>query len=534
MATEMRNDDSGMTAASVRQFKKIIDNRIAKSVPKPVRSRKAVVKRIDTDGTVWADIIGGEGSTPIEVVTTTTVPGDVIDVRIQDGKAYGSAASENPTVTTSYLGEVLQMMASASKGDTVVFDGTVLQVDNVLAGTIQAMEGSFSELRSEIARINKLEVHDFKAVNAQIVDLSADTAKIHSLTAEELSAATAYIAALTAENISVSDLAADHAAVGSLDANYASIGDLNAATARIGDIEADYLTASDMTAEQARVGTLLADYAHITNGAIDNATIGYANVDDLDAHYAQIDGANITSASAREAWIDQLLVQTQLLATDGTIFTLDAVQVDAANITTGTLDVRRLIITRTEGGVDQKYLVEIDPQTSQPVYVKMDGNVIEPRTIGADKIIANSITADEITIQNIQGTGGWINLHDGTFLYYNATTGGGISWDGEQLLIGGSARIGGSAGLMLADIAEKAALTVKIDSSAGEGFVNGAGTTTLTARVYQYSDTELDANGTQYSYQWYLGGTAIQGATAKTYTASAPATTATYTCEVVL
>lgn len=289
-----------------------------------------------------------------------------------------------------------------------------------------------------------------------------------------------------------------------------------------------------LIADKVSAKELDAEMATILTAAIENATIRALN-----ANYARVNAANINTAAIKDAWIDKLLVQTSLLAKEGTVFKLNAIQADAASITTGTLDVRRLIITREEIDpetgelVDQKYLVEIDPETSQPTYQKLDGNIIEPRTIGADKILANSITADEITVQNLVGAGGWINLHEGTFFYYNAQTDNGIIWDGQQLVIAGKVKVGSSL-RSLQDIAEKASLEVRIESSAGTSFVNGQGSTVLTAKVYQYSDTELDAAGTAFTYQWYLNGTAISGATSKTYTATAPLTTAIYECEVTL
>ena len=289
-----------------------------------------------------------------------------------------------------------------------------------------------------------------------------------------------------------------------------------------------------LIADKVAVKQLDAEIANILTASIENATISTLN-----AMYADINAANINTAAIKDAWVDKLLVQTNLLANDGTVFRLDAVQVDASNITTGTLDVRRLIITREETDpstgelVEQKYLVNIDPETSQPTYEKLDGNIVAPRSIGADKIEAHTITANELTIQNIVGTGGWINLAQGTFFYYNAETDNGITWDGQELRIAGQVKIGNSF-RSLQDIAEKASLEVRIESSAGTSFVNGQGSTVLTARVFQYSDTELDASGTTFTYRWYLNGNAISGANSKMYTATAPLTTATYECEVTL
>jgi hypothetical protein len=47
----------------------------------------------------------------------------------------------------------------------------------------------------------------------------------------------------------------------------------------------------------------------------------------------------------------------------------------------------------------------------------LDGFILTDRTILADKIVADTITAREITTDKLRGTGGWINLRDGSFWY---------------------------------------------------------------------------------------------------------------------
>lgn len=196
-----------------------------------------------------------------------------------------------------------------------------------------------------------------------------------------------------------------------------------------------------LVAEKVSTEELETNYAHIKDGVIDNATIGYADVNDLDTNYAKIDTSNINTATIRNAWIDALMVQSGLIAHEGTVYELDAIQVNASSIKAGTLDVDRLIVTVN----NEKYLVHVNPSTGQPSYQKIDGNIIEPRTITADKIVAGAITANEITTQNISGSGGWINLRNGTFNYTNATSGNFITWDGTNLNINAnSITLGGS------------------------------------------------------------------------------------------
>lgn len=120
----------------------------------------------------------------------------------------------------------------------------------------------------------------------------------------------------------------------------------------------------------------------------------YVKTDVLEANYAQIDAANILSAEIRTAWVDTILVESGLVAKEGTIYTLDALEVNAVNIKAGTIDVDRLVVN-VDG---QKYLVHIDTTSTTPVtsYEKLDGNIIEDRTITADKLVVGAITANEI------------------------------------------------------------------------------------------------------------------------------------------
>ena len=50
-------------------------------------------------------------------------------------------------------------------------------------------------------------------------------------------------------------------------------------------------------------------------------------------------------------------------------------------------------------------------------------------------IVAHSITTREITAENLRGTGGWINLSEGTFRYSNVEQGTGVAWDGQTFRI---------------------------------------------------------------------------------------------------
>ena len=238
------------------------------------------------------------------------------------------------------------------------------------------------------------------------------------VTVNSINAATGYIGDLTSKNITAENIAADHAVVDDLDANFAHITNGVIDNAKIG---------------YADVNDLNAHYASITNGVIDNATINHANVIDLDVDYVQADLANIDQAIVNTEWVDTILVQSGLISHVGTVFQLSAVQVDAASITAGTIDVARIVVTDPITG--DKHMVTWDETTQTWVAAKLDGDVLEDLTITADKIVAEAITADKITTQNLIGPGGWINLRNGTFAYADAGESNYLKWNGSKLQI---------------------------------------------------------------------------------------------------
>lgn len=340
----------------------------------------ATVSRIDNEGVVWVHVQGSEKETPTELSAAEVKVGDTVNVEWRNNKLYIATNVSNPSVG---------VMTVAPAVDYI----NLLEGKDISVNSIQAATGYIDELYSK---------------NITTDSLVADHAMIKELDVESMSAATAYIRDLTSENITADDIIADHATIDTLDSTYATIDELHS------------------------------DYAHITNGVIDNATIGQANVNGLNTNYAQINAANITDLTTQSAWVDQLMVQTGLIAHDGVIYELDAIQVNASKIKTGTLDVERLIVSVPDSQdptIIHKYMVHVDPTTGTPSYEKVDADILEDLTITADKIVAGAITAEKITTDNIVGSGGWINLRNGTFAYTNATSGDGISWDGTTLTI---------------------------------------------------------------------------------------------------
>lgn len=222
-------------------------------------------------------------------------------------------------------------------------------------------------------------------------------------------------------------------------------GYLTTVTARIGNVETTYLKATEAEAKYATIENLNAtsatvqsiqgDYANFKTTTTQELAAHNAIITSLDANYlratlANIDTANIDSAKVNDLYVATGLIKRVTISEGHVTNFLDAVQVDAASITAGTLIADRILLR----GSNQSLVYALNnfgELTSTQVNT-IDGYVLTDRTINADKIIAHSITANEITVENLIGANGWINLAQGTFNYGDA-----LIWDGSRLTVNG-------------------------------------------------------------------------------------------------
>ena len=162
----------------------------------------------------------------------------------------------------------------------------------------------------------------------------------------------------------------------------------------------------------------------------DKASFSYVRANFADINFANIDTANINKAKVRDLFTEVGLIKQAVISEGHITGFLDAVQVNAASITAGTLIADRILLR----GSNQSLVYALNnfgELTSTQVNT-IDGYVLTDRTINADKIIAHSITAHEITVENLIGANGWINLAQGTFNYGDA-----LIWDGSRLTVNG-------------------------------------------------------------------------------------------------
>lgn len=139
------------------------------------------------------------------------------------------------------------------------------------------------------------------------------------------------------------------------------------------------------------------------------AEIKSAVIEDISAEYADIRLANIDTANIDVAKIGMLFAEVGLIdraiIKDGHITGyLDSVEINADKITAGTIVADRIALVMRDEEGNEKGLIyalnNLGELTSENIDT-IDGNVITPHTIGADHIIAGSITSNEIATATI-------------------------------------------------------------------------------------------------------------------------------------
>lgn len=198
------------------------------------------------------------------------------------------------------------------------------------------------------------------------------------------------------------------------------------------------VTNKNLTKTAEKVSSLSAANRIVTQELVAHRAV----IDNLDANYASVTFANIDTANINTAKVMNLFTQVGMIR-DAVIDSgkitgyLDAVKINAASIDAGTLSVDRLVIRGSTSSLVYAINNISGALQSQNVDT-INGEVLTDRTILADKIVAHTITATEITAQNLVGTNGWINLSAGTFNYGV----GKLVWDGSALTVAGTITAG--------------------------------------------------------------------------------------------
>jgi hypothetical protein len=247
--------------------------------------------------------------------------------------------------------------------------------------------------------------------------VDADWVRANTVTADKITAIQAEIDEINANNITTDNLSANVAKLGYLTADSAVIkgkldtSELSTEVAKLGYLTADSavikgkLDTNQLSAEVAKLGYLTADSA-VIKGKLDTselssevAKLGYLSASEADIKYANIKLSNIETANVATLLAKVGLIDRATVVEGHITGYLDSVEVNANKITAGTLVADRILLKGSESGL--LYALNNLGELTSTTVDSLDGYVLTDRTINADKIVANSITAKELDVANI-------------------------------------------------------------------------------------------------------------------------------------
>lgn len=247
--------------------------------------------------------------------------------------------------------------------------------------------------------------------------VDAEWVRANTVTADKITAIQAEIDEINANNITTDNLSANVAKLGYLTADSAVIkgkldaSELSTEVAKLGYLTADSavikgkLDTSELSTEVAKLGYLTADSA-VIKGKLDTnqlstevAKLGYMTADEADIKYANIKLTNIETANVATLLAKIGLIDRATVVEGHITGFLDSVEVNANKITAGTLVADRILLKGSEKGL--LYALNNLGELTSTTVDSLDGYVLTDRTINADKIVANSITTNELDVANI-------------------------------------------------------------------------------------------------------------------------------------
>lgn len=274
--------------------------------------------------------------------------------------------------------EVQESNASSvgSSGSSSYNSGTMAQASGTVTSTI--LGAIFKD-----GVITNSKIADSTIENSKIKDSTITNAKIADATIELEKVSKSFITDLTADNAYIKHLKA-------------TIGEFGYITAENADLT--YATITSLQAVDGKIDTLSSKAITTENLSAKVADLGYLSAESADLKYANIKLSNIEVADIATLFAEVGLIDRATIVEGHITGFLDSVEVNAANITAGTLVADRILLKGENGLLySLNNLGELQSKTVDT----LDGYILTDRTVNADKIVAKSITANELDVEKV-------------------------------------------------------------------------------------------------------------------------------------
>lgn len=327
-------------------------------------------------------------------IEDSTIRGSIF----KDGTIDGSKIKDS-TITGSLIADstikgsnIEEGAITGSKIKAATITGALI-VDGTIRGN-HIMESSIDGSKIEDSAITESKISNSSITNSKIKDGEIENAKIKDSTLTGAKIKDATIGFEKVDSSFIKDLTADKAYIENLKASIADIGYLTADEASI-----KYATITSLEAVDGKIDNLETIAITTNNLSAKVADLGYLNADTADLKYANIELSNIDVANVGTFFANVGLIDRATIVNGHVTGFLDSVEVNANKITAGTLVADRILLKGSEKGVLYA-LNNLGELTSKTVDT-LDGYVLTDRTINADKIVASSITANELDVDDI-------------------------------------------------------------------------------------------------------------------------------------
>lgn len=266
--------------------------------------------------------------------------------------------------------------SGGSSGTNSYNSGTMAQASGTVMSTI--LGAIFKD-----GVITNSKIADSTIENSKIKDSTITNAKIADATIEWEKVSKSFITDLTADNAYIEHLKA-------------TIGEFGYITAENADLT--YATITSLQAVDGKIDTLSSKAITTENLSAKVADLGYLSAESADLKYANIKLSNIEVADIATLFAEVGLIDRATIVEGHITGFLDSVEVNAANITAGTLVADRILLKGENGLLySLNNLGELQSKTVDT----LDGYILTDRTVNADKIVAKSITANELDVEKV-------------------------------------------------------------------------------------------------------------------------------------
>ena len=303
---------------------------------------------VNYNNSKYVRLDGSELLTPA-TMTVDAEAGERVTVRL---KNHTATVTGNITSPSARVETVKVIVDNVTGIEEIIADTVTSETLNIERARITALEADNVTIHDEI-NANKADIEILKSGLVDVDYLDADYAQFKTMTAENFSAVNADIESLETRKL-------DATAASS---TYATITNLEAANALINELQTNKLSATD-----------------------------------IEGLYANIDFSNISKATMSSFYVNSGLIQNAVIGEATISGRLMGVSISGDLIEEGTIIAQKLVVQGEDGLFYALNADGMDIEANQTSYNSLNGNII----------LANSITASKITVEDLVSFGATI------------------------------------------------------------------------------------------------------------------------------